>query len=259
MANEELDPRVKKFQTGLKVAGAAAVAVVGSGVVIVGSLSVMAAGALALGALAMVTFVIPVGARSLALARQKALTALAETFSEETIRDDEEAEAERVKILEQQYKISRAELEGAQEEMRNQLDGADTATQELINSQVAELQNVIDEGEATLQQRMFDLEELRKANKLYIAFQRAAAAMIKAQGAERTAAERQRIETARNAIKTRMRGAMAGKTIESMRSKAGVGGSDKLPLHKVAAIGSSRPVTIQPQTLKETSHVPRDR
>lgn len=251
------DPKAMSLQKKLKIAGAGAVAVAASGIIIVGGLGVIAACGVGLVALAAVNAVEP-AARYIALKKQQALTALAETFSEETIREDERQEAERVKMLEEQYRTSCAELQGAQEELREQLDGADEATTELVNNQIATLQGVIDDGANTLQQRMEDLEDLRKANKLYIAFQRSAAAMLKAQGAERTAAERQRVEEARNAIKTRMRAAVAGKKIEAMREQAG--SASKLSLKNVASLGVSRPVTLnQSITSKETSNVPRNR
>ena len=119
----ELDPRVKGFEKTMKLAAVAVVAVLASGIVIVGSLSVIATGGLVLGALVVVNF-IPIAARWMALKQQAALTYLAETFSEETVREDERHEAERVAEAEAAFAITKSELEGAIEEMRSQIHGA---------------------------------------------------------------------------------------------------------------------------------------
>ena len=100
---DELDPRVIKLEKLIKGIGLAAVAVAASSAVIAVGASVVAASAIALVALAAVNFAVPVGARYLALKKQQALTRLAEVFSEETIREDERQEAERIKDLEQSY------------------------------------------------------------------------------------------------------------------------------------------------------------
>jgi hypothetical protein len=165
--------------------------------------------------IAMVNLV-PVVARSLALWKQKSLTALTEAFSEETIREDEGKEAERVRLLESQYITSRSELEGAQEELRKQLKGASPDEEGMLQAQIDAMEQVIIGAQETLKTRKEDFIELQRVNKLYIALHRSAAAMEKVQGAERNVEEIQRIETARNSIKTRMRAAMAGKTVEQM-------------------------------------------
>jgi hypothetical protein len=256
MANEELDPRVKKFQTGLKVAGAAAVAVVGSGVVIVGSLSVMAAGALALGALAMVTFVIPVGARSLALARQKALTALAETFSEETIREDEKAEERRVAEARDAYTKTAAALNGTIEALTNQIEHANENERALLEEQIANFKTVIANEFEELRVMEASLTELKRVNPIFIELHRAAEQMKKMKKQVRNPEQLERIITARNAIKSDMRQQIEAQRVRALQQEMR---GPQSSIGKQAQIGVSAPVTIQPQVLKETSHVPRDR
>lgn len=216
--NQELmnDPRVQKVQGVAKVAGTALVVGLASVAVIAIGASLITASIVAVISLFMVNFVVPVAARTVALWRVNVITKLTEAFSEETIREDEQKEADRIKVLETQYMTSRAELEGAQEEMEKQLSHATPEEKEMLKSQIDALQNIIDEAEVTLKQRKVDFAELQRVNKLYIAFHRAAGAMNKARGAERNPQELQNIETARTAIKTKMREAMAGKTIDSM-------------------------------------------
>lgn len=256
MSNELLDPRVQPLNTKLKVAGTAVVAVAASGVVLTGALTAAAAGAVVILALGIVNFGVPVAARYFALKKQQTLTALAEKFSEETIREDETQEGERISVLEASYKTSRAELEGAQEELRNQIATATEEEREMLQNQVDALQSVINNAEQTLLQRKQDYEELKRINKLYIAFHRSAMAMEKSEDAVRSNAEFQRLETARASIKTNMRAAMAGKTIEAMNSQLRI----KPDMAKVAQIGNSRPLTT-PVNLKtpEAQHVPTRR
>lgn len=216
--SDELDPRARKWENGVKAAGVVIVAALASAAVVVAGVSVIAAGLTTVAALAVVNYVVPVGARWIALQRQKALTGLAEKFSEETIREDETSEGRRVQQLESSYKISRAELEGAQQELREQMRTATTDEKELLQSQIDTLQGVIEDAEQTLLQRKQDFAELQRINKLYIAFHRSAAAMERAQGAERNPEELQRLETARASIKNRMRQAMAGKKIDAMNN-----------------------------------------
>ncbi len=253
----ELDPRVVPIEKRLKMVGTAVVAVAASGVVIVGGLSAIAAVGIGLAALAAVNLGIPVGARYIALKKQQSLTALAEEFSEETIREDERQEGERIGVLEDQYKKNRAELEGAQEVLRAELAGSSEETAGLINAQVEQLQLVIESGEEALLQRKHDYEELKKQNRLLIAFHRSSLALENSQAAERNSEELQRIETARNAIKTRMRAALAGQTIQSMNLKI----QRKLEMKDVAMLGNSQPVKLQPAiiTAKEKARVSANR
>lgn len=215
MSNLQLDPRALKVQNVAKYAGVGLVAVVASGAVIVTGGAVFVAGLAAIAGIAMVNFV-PVAARALALYKQKSMTALTETFSAETIREDEMKEDERIRVLEQQYVASRAALEGAIEDLSRQLKEALEVEKEMIQSQIESMQEVIINAEDTLKTRKKDFIELQRVNKLYISLHAAASAMETAQGAVRNTEEIQRIETARNSIKTRMRAAMAGKTIEQM-------------------------------------------
>lgn len=251
------DPKALSLQKKLKIVGAGAIAVAGSGIVIVGGLGIIAACGVGLVAVAAVN-IVPVVARYIALKKQQALTALAETFSEETIRADEEAEAGRVQELETEYKVTKSELQGAQEVLRDEIEGSDEQTAANLTAQIATVQDVIDRAGAKLEERMEDLKQLRKANRVYIAFERSARAMLRAEGAERTAAERQRVEEARNAIKTRMRAAGAGQEIKSMRDR--VGDSMKLSTSKAAALGMNTSPSLQQSIIpKETSNVPRTR
>lgn len=248
----EIDPRVQKFQKWIQLAGVGLVALAASAAIIVLGTSVITASVVGIIALFMVNFAVPVAARSIALWRQKALTSLAENYSEETIREDERSEGERIRYLEQQYITSRAELEGAQEELRVQITHATNEEREMLETQIGALQDIIISAEETLKQRKNDFAELQRVNKLYIAFHRSATAMEKAQGAERDPAELQRLETARTAIKTRMRAAMAGKTIAAMNVKSNTTPS----LTQVAQLGNSRPVHVTPQLTKENVRVP---
>lgn len=216
MENTTLDPKVEKIQTYVKNGGNALVVVGASAAVMVVGASLAVSGAIAVVGLFMVNFVVPLAARSIAVYRQKALTAFAEHFSEETIKEDERKEGDRIKVLEQQYTVSRSELEGAQEELEKQLSRATPEEKELLKGQIQSMQLVIDEAEDTLKTRKTDYAELQRVNKLYIALHRSASAMEKAQGSERNPEELQRIATARNSIKAKMRAALAGKTIESM-------------------------------------------
>jgi hypothetical protein len=232
-----LDPRVKGLEKTLKIGGVAVVGVLATTTIIVGGLTVISAGIVAVGALATVNF-LPVAARYFALKKQQGLTKLAETFSEETIRSDEQEESVRVKYLEDQYKIARSELEGAQDELRQQIKTSTVDEQAMLTTQIEALQQVIENAEITLFQRKQDFEELKRVNKLYIAFHRSARALEKSQGSERDPAELQRLEIARTAIKTRMRSAMAGKTIEAMNHQI----RPKFDLTQIASIGNSRPI-----------------
>lgn len=213
-----LDPRAQKLQTTVKVVGTGAVAIIASTAVIATGASLVVASVIGIVGLFMVNFAVPVAARSIALWRQNMITKMTEAFSEETIREDEEKEGERIKTLETQYVTSRSELEGAQEELEKQMKDSNSDEKGLIKDQIASLQEVIDNAEDTLKTRKGDFKELQRVNKLYIALHRSAKAMETAQGAERNTAEIQRIETARNSIKTKMREAMAGKTIEKMNT-----------------------------------------
>jgi hypothetical protein len=216
--NQELlsDPRAVKIQTIAKGVGTVAVVGVASAAVIVIGASLITASVIAVVGLVMINFVVPVTARSVALWRISTMTKLTEAFSEETIREDEKKEGDRIKMLEQQYMTSRAELEGAQEELEKQISHATSEEKDMLKAQVASLQTVIDDAEDTLKQRKVDFTELQRVNKLYIALNRSANAMQKAHGAVRNPEELQRIEIARTSIKNKMREAMAGKTIESM-------------------------------------------
>ena len=214
-----IDPKFLKIQGTAKAAGTVLVVGAASAAVVVVGASLITASVVAVVGLVMVNYVVPVAARSVALWRVKTMTQLTETLSEETIREDELKEGNRVEVLEQQYISSRAELEGAIEEISKQLSQATTEEQEILENEIAALRSVISNVETVLMQRKADLIELKRVNKLYITLHRSAKAMQKAHGAERNPEELQRVEIARNSIKTKMREAMAGKTIDSMNLK----------------------------------------
>ena len=249
---QELDPRVRGFEKWVKGIGLAAVAIVASGVVVAVGASVIAAVAVGGIALVVVNFGIPVGARYIALKKQQALTKLAEVFSEDTIREDERQEGERIRGLEDAYTTSRAELEGAIAELHDQMKHATDAERVMLQSQIDTLQGVIESAEANLRQRKEDFVELQRVNKMYIVFYRSAAIMQKTRGAERDPEELQRLETARTSIKTRMRQAMAGKTVEAMNTEV----QPKFSFGQVARIGNSQPVAVTMKvSSQEGSHV----
>lgn len=160
MTNETLtlDPRAQKVQNVAKAVGTGAVVVAASGAIIVTGASVIVASIVGVAALFMVNFVVPVAARSIALYRQKTLTALTEAFSEETIREDESKESDRIRTLENQYVTSRSELEGAQEELEKQIKDSTPEEKEMLKSQIDSLQEVIDTAEVTLKQRKEDFK-----------------------------------------------------------------------------------------------------
>lgn len=251
----ELDPRVVPLQRKLKVAGTALVAVAASGVVIVGGLSIIAAVGVGLAALAAVNFGIPVGARYIALQKQRALTALAETFSEETIRVDEVQETNRLTQQQNLFKMQSAEFGSVIEELESNLGTATTDEQELLRGQIMQLQGVLNDAEIALQHKVDDLAELKRVNKIYIGLHKAAKALKGSQELKRNAEEIQRIETARNAIKTRMREALAGQKLDAMNAPL----HDRLSVSSVARIASTSSPTLSPINVKEVDRVPARR
>lgn len=251
----ELDPRVVPLEKKLKMAGTAIVAAAASGVVIVGGLSIIAAVGVGLAALAAVNFGIPVGARYIALKKQQALTALAETFSEETIREDERQEGDRLTEQQRLYTTQSAEFGNVIEELTSNLDGATQEERDLLQGQIDQLNGVLRDAEAAIQQKVADLAELKRVNKIYVGLHRAAKAMRGSQDLARNAEQIQRVETARNAIKNRMREALAGQKLEAMNAPLQTG----LSVAKVAQIASSPATTLQPITTKEDARVPARR
>ena len=150
----ELDHRVVPFEKKLKIAGVAVVAVAASGVVIVGGLSIIAAVGVGLAALAAVNFGIPVGARYIALKKQQALTALAETFSEETIREDERQEGDRLAEQQRLYRTQSAEFGNVIEELSSNLDGATQEERDLLQGKIDELNGVLRDAEVAIQEKV---------------------------------------------------------------------------------------------------------
>lgn len=214
--SDQLDPRVHNIQ---KIAGGAGIAVSGvlaAVAVVVFGASLITISIVGIIALFMVNYVVPVSARAIALWRQKTLTALAENFSESTILDDEKQEADRITQLESQYTTMRANLENAQEALRAQIPNATPDEQTMINNQLQAMADAITNAENVLKQRKEDFAELHRTNGVYITLNRAAAAM-KASGQQvRDSDQLQAVQTARAAVKTRMRAALAGQTIAAM-------------------------------------------
>lgn len=259
LMTKTLDPRVQGFEKKVKLAGVAVVAVLASVVVIVGGLTLITAGIVALGALAMVNFV-PVAARWMALKKQAALTHLAEEFSEETIREDECQEEARVGEVEQNYQTTKAELEGGIEELSTSLVTANEAERPIIQSQIDQMNQVIVDMYADLELRQTDLKELKRVNGILIPLDRAARSMARAKQAERNPEERQRMITARNAIKTRMRSALAGQQVSALRRNVH-GSATSAPARVVPQVGHSPAEVIELTTVnsKEKVNVPNRR
>lgn len=252
---QELDPRVKGFETKAKVVGVAIVATVAAGAVAVAATTVAAAGVMVVAALVVVNFV-PVAARRLALWKQGMLTKLAEEFSEETLREDERQEAARVNDAEQAFVTTRSELEGSIEELRKQKSGATEEEVAVVDGQIRELEGVIAEQANELRQQQEDLKELRRVNGLLIAMDRSARAMNKVRGAKRDPEEQQRLMTARNAIKNRMRSAVAGQQVDAMRRQV----DGKTSPVVVPQLGHSQPLILPATTsTKENVNVPTRR
>ena len=236
---QPLDPRVQGFEKKARLIGAGLVTVFAAVVVAVTGGALIVAGVVAVGGIVAVN-VVPVISRRLALWKQGSLTKLAEEFSEETIREDERHEAERVVEAERSFTTMKAELEGAIEELRGQRQGASDDEVQVIDNQISTMEGLItDEGNA-LQQRQVDLKELRRVNGLLIAMDRSARAMQKVKGAERNPEEQQRLVTSRNAIKTRMRAAIAGQQVDAMRRQV----NGKFSPLSAAQLGQSQPVTL---------------
>lgn len=247
----ELDPRVVPIEKKLKMAGAAVVAVAASGVVIVGGLSIIAAVGVGLAALAAVNFGIPVGARYIALKKQQALTALAETFSEETIREDERQEGDRLVEQQRLYTTQSAEFSNIIEELNSNLSNATIEERDLLQGQIDQLNGILKDAELAIQEKVADLAELKRVNRIYIGFHKAAKAMKGSQDLARNAEQIQRVETARNAIKTRMREALAGQKLEAMNVPL----QNRLSDAKVAQLASSQATTLKSTFTKEETRV----
>lgn len=253
---KELDPRVKGFETKLKLAGVAAVAVLASAVVILGGLTFITAGIVALGALAMVNL-IPVAARWMALKKEQAMTHLHEEFSEETIREDERQEGDRLSEQQALYATQSAEFGNVIDELKSSMGDASDEERALLQGQIDQLNGVLVDAEVAINQKIADLAELKRVNKIYVGLHRAAKVMKRSQDLERNATEIQRVETARNAIKTRMREALAGQKLDAMNAPL----RERLSVGKVAQIASS-PLTVdQPVVVnaKEVTRVPTGR
>jgi hypothetical protein len=187
----------------------------------------------------------------LALKKQQALTALAEVFSEETIREDERNEATRLEEQQAAYQNQEAEFGNIIDELRENMKGANDEETSILQGQIDELVRILEDAHEALQQKTNDLVELRRTNGVYISLHRAAKAMKRGQDQQRNAAEIERIKTARNAIKTRMREALAGQKVAAMNAPL----KDRLPVSGVAQIAVS-PVDTTFTNNKEKQRVP---
>lgn len=259
---QELDPRVKGFERAMKFGGLAVVTVAASAVVIASAGSVIVAGLTAVGALAIVNAV-PVFARWAALQRQRGLTALAEVFSEQTIREDERTEEARVQEQQRLYRTQEAEFRNVIDELRQNIASATPDEQQLLQGQIDELENVLSDTWSAIERKVADLVELKRVNGIYISLHRAAKVMKRGQDLQRNAEEIQRIETARQAIKTRMREALAGQRLEAMNAplKAKLSAASVAqiasPLNR-PSIGMATPEVV-PSQVKEAQRVPHSR
>lgn len=216
--NMELDERVKPLYGRLKLVGTALVAVAASAVVIAGSLSVVAAGITAVLALAVVNFVVPVGARYIALKKQQALTYLAEEFSEETIREDEQNEEARLQEQQRLYQAQCAEFGNVIDALHASLKNAKDDEHHVVQDQIDMLNNVLKETEDSIKIKIEDLKELKRVNGIYISLCRASKVLKRGQDLQRNSEEIARLETARKAIKTRMREALVGQKVQAMNT-----------------------------------------
>lgn len=253
---QELDPRAKRVSTGVKYVGAAAVTI-GAAVITAATGAAMAiAATAAIGGVVLINL-LPVVARWAALKKQQGLTALAEKFSEETIREDEQEEARRLEVQQQQYQTQSAEFGNVIDELKANMAGGTEEEKLMLQGQIDQLNTILKEAEASIAQKIKDLTELRRVNKLYISVHRAGMAMKRGQDQQRNAEEIQRLETARTAIKTRMREALAGQKLEAMNtslySKASIGS-----VAQIAQLSHSQSTAI-PVAIKETQHVPTRR
>jgi hypothetical protein len=251
---KELDPRVLGFKRTVQLVGVAAIAAAASGVVIVGALSWIAACAVGTVALGM-TYFVPVAGRRMALWKQSTLTKLAEEFSEETIREDERLEGERVAEQQRLFTTQSAEIGNIIDELRLNLSTATDDERNQVQGQIDQLDTILENAEIAVRGKVDALAELKRVNKLYVSFHRAARVLKSSQDLDRNAQQIQQVETARNAIKTSMREAVAGQKLEAMNAPL----RERLSVSKVAQIASSPTETLQQITTKEKVNVPNRR
>ncbi len=239
---EELIPQVQGYKKKLEVAGFAIVTLASAGIVILGGLAAGAAAGVAIVAIALVNLV-PVAARKMAMMKQRALTAITEEYSEETLREDERREAERVTANENEYATIKAELDQVVHELNDASTIAKSPQErDMITQQIEEVKRVLQEKFADVESRQADLVELRRVNDVLIPMDRAARAMLRANREERNPEERQRLIEARQAIKVRMGRAVAKEQVSaSRRATQGSG---------VPALGRAVPETLDVSSVR---------
>lgn len=252
----ELNDKFKSLEGKLKVAGAALITMILGGVVALGALSFAAAGIALLVALFVNNFLLPVGARTIALWRQKALTGLAEHYSEETILDDEREEEKRFEKKREAFNKQESELTAVIDNLQNTFKLAQSEDeQNMINDQINDLkQMILDEHESVVFAAE-SLKELRRQNQIFISLGRAAKAKLSVDAQKRNAEQMQAVVTARNKIKSDFRSAISqaklDKTLKNVHS-------DMTQTTKptfVASIQNNPSPTFQNQPLKQMGEV----
>jgi len=206
----ELNEKFKSMESKLKVAGAALITFILSGIVAVGALSFAAAGIALLVALFVNNFLVPVGARTIALWRQKALTSLAEHYSEETILDDEVQEEKRFEEKREAFVKQETQLTAVIENLQNTYKLAQSEDEQImISDQINDLKQIILDENESLVFAAQSLKELKRQNQIFISLGRAAKAKLSAEGQKRNAEQMQAVVNARNKIKTDFRSAIS--------------------------------------------------
>jgi hypothetical protein len=212
----ELNDKFKGLESKLKIAGATLITLVLSGIIAAGALSMAVAGIALVVALFVNNFLVPVAARTIALWRQKALTGLAEHYSEETIMEDERQEQVR-------FEEKRTAFVSHETELTNVIDNLERAyklaqseeEQIMISQQIKDLTDIIrDEKEAVLYAAEA-LKELKRQNQIFISLGRAAKAKLSADGKKRNAEQMQAVVNARNKIKSNFRSAISQAKLDS--------------------------------------------
>ena len=213
---EVQDPKAKQLMQVAQIGGTVVVGAAALVVIMVAGTSLVVAGGIGLAGLVLINFVLPVGARALAIARQKAYTSLAENFSEETLKDDEVKEGQRIQQMETEYINARAAMESASQEIRQQLSKANPDQAQVMQNQLDAMSQVVLNAEAALKERKADFEQLKEEDAVLIAINKGANALKKFGGAQRNPQEFQDRLTARAAILNRMRQAVATQTVQQM-------------------------------------------
>jgi molecular chaperone GrpE (heat shock protein) len=205
-----------------------------------------------------VNFVLPPVANFLALMKVKSMRLMAEELSIETLQKDEQEEGARLEQMRTSYKETESSLGASIEELQESLKSTrDEAERSMVQNQIDQLQTVIDSQFSELSQREVDFKELVRVNGLLIKVDKAARAMNKAQHQERDSTERQQLVTAREAIKGRMRHALAGQRVDQMRQQLGVQMDNRVNVVHSPQLGTHQPKTIEMEVQRDGQKVVR--